>query len=417
MSNRDTPVIALDRSMRSQDPFGRMKVEWTNISKANVCPYLGREIPGYQALGLDANKIYKLWRHPDELAKAAHTFDMVPLMDEHIVVDADHPELHAVAGTIGSGVRFKYPYLQAPLAIWVGDSVDDVKTRRKRQLSCGYGYRPDMTPGVTPDGVAYDGVMRHIIGNHVTIVRDGRAGPDVLVADEDPFTEDLPVFKRKSVVEAVVAALAGVTLTPEQQTAMDAALDTTIVPLETAAFDRATKEAMDKAKKMVHGAACDCGAAGCGSKAAAKDDADGDDDGDTGTGNIDPTTGRAPQSGAPNPAAAKDQTMDQEAINKLVADSTSAAVKAALDAERSLVAARADVADVVGNVALDSAEAVYRQALKQENVTGHDTIHASALPTVWGMHKAKKTASTQAADAAIKAPTAEAAAALSAIGL
>lgn len=386
--------------MRSQDPFGRMKVEWTNISKANVCPYLGKEIPGWKALGLDEAKVYMLWRHPEELAKAAHTFDMVPLMDEHIVVDAANPEKEYIAGTIGSGVRFKAPYLQAPLAIWVGDSVDDVKSRRKRQLSCGYGYKPDMTPGVTPEGVAYHGVMRHIVGNHVTIVKDGRAGPDVLVADEDPFIEDLPM-KRKPVVEAVVAALAGVTLTPEQQTALDAALDVVIAPLETAAFDKATQEALDKAKKMVHGAACDCGAAGCGSKAAATDN--------TGkTGAVDPTTGRAAEKAM--------DTISKDEATKLAKDAADAAVKAALDAERALVAARQDVADVVGTVALDSAEAVYRQALKQENVSGHDTIHASALPTVWGIHKARKTATAGAADAAIR-PSVEAAAAVAAIGI
>lgn len=391
MSNRN-PQFALDRSMRSQDPFGRMKVEWTNISKANVCPYLGKEIPGYQALGLDANKVYKLWRHPDELAKAAHTFDMVPLMDEHIVTDAANPELHAVAGTIGSGVRFKYPYLQAPMAIWVGDSVDDVKTRRKRQLSCGYGYTADMTPGVTPEGVAYHGVMRHIIGNHVTIVREGRAGPDVLVADEDPFTEDAPPMKRKSIVEVVAAALAGVTLTPEHQTALDAALDGAITPLEAAA----AKAALDRKKdadgdydgdkgKPVgakeHGESCDCGAAGCGSK------------------------------------VAKDSVTKEQA-EKLANDAAAAAVKAALDAERALVAARQDVADVVGNVALDSAEAVYRHALTKEQVAGADTIHASALPTVWSIHKARKVASaSQAHDAQVATPSADARAALASIGL
>jgi hypothetical protein len=413
MSNA-SPQFALDRSMRTQDPFGRLKVEWTNISKANVCPYLGKEIPGYQALGLDAAKVYMLWRHPDELAKAAHTFDMVPLMDEHIVTDADNPELHAVAGTIGSGVRFKYPYLQAPMAIWVGDSVDDVKTRKKRQLSCGYGYEPDMTPGHTPEGVAYDGVMRHIIGNHVTIVKAGRAGPDVLVADEDPFIGDEPVmFKRKSVVEAVVAALAGVTVSPEQQTALDAALDAVIIPLEALATDKANTAAKDALKKMVHGESCDCGAAGCGSKAPAKDD--------TGkVGNINPATGRAPEGGAPNPAAAKDEKVDtvtKDEATKLVNDAAAAAVKDALDKERALVAARQDVADVVGNVALDSAEAVYRHALTKEKVTGADTIHASALPTVWGIHKARKTASaSQALDAQI-APSADAKAALASIGL
>lgn len=375
--------------MRSQDPFGRMKVEWTNISKANVCPYMGREIPGYKALGLDAAKVYMLWRHPQELAKAAHTFDMVPLMDEHIVTDAANPELHAVAGTIGSGVRFKYPYLQAPLAIWVGDSVDDVKTRRKRQLSCGYGYTPDMTPGQTPEGVAYDGVMRHIIGNHVTIVKDGRAGPDVLVADEDPFIEEAPVMKRKPVVDAVVTALAGVTLTPEQQTALDVALDSAIAPLEVAARDAGKKDADgdndgDKKKPVnakEHGEACDCGAKGCG-KSMAKD------------------------------------SVTKEQAQQLANDAAAAAVKLALGAERALVAARQDVADLVGNVALDSAEAVYRHSLAKEKVAGHDTIHASALATVWGIHKAGKVAgASQAHDAQVDAPSADARAALASIGL
>lgn len=376
--------------MRTQDPFGRMKVEWTNISKANVCPYLGREIPNWKALGLDENKVYQLWRHPYELAKAAKTFDMVPVLDEHIVVDAANPEKDYVAGTTGTGTRFVFPYLQTPMALWVGDSIDDVKTRRKRQLSCGYGYRADMTAGVTPEGVAHDGIMRDIMANHVTLVREGRAGPDVLVADEQPdFLETFPM-KRKSVVDAVVAALAGVTLTAEQTTALDAALDTAIVLLET----KVAMDAKEAAKKMEHGVKCDCGAKGCG-KATDVD--------------IDPSTGKAPEKAM--------DTVTKDEATKLANDAAAAAVKVALDAERALVAARTDVADIVGNVALDSAEAIYRSAFKSEKIDGADTIHASALPTVWAIHKAGKAARAGVATDTKAAPSEDARKAIAAIGI
>ena len=42
--------------------------------------------------------------------------------------------------------------------------------------------RVTMTPGVY-EGERYDGVMTEITGNHVALVSDGRAGPDVVVAD------------------------------------------------------------------------------------------------------------------------------------------------------------------------------------------------------------------------------------------
>jgi len=194
--------LAEDRSVRSLDRFGRMKLEMTNISKANVCPYLGKEIPGYQALGLDGSKIYQLWRHPDELAKAATTFDMVPVLDEHIVTNAKNPQKEYIAGTTGTGTVFDGTYLKTPMSIWVGDDVEGVTSQRKRQLSPGYGYTPDMTPGVTPDGVAYDGIMRHIIGNHVAIVKEGRTGPDVMVADENGIFHPrfIPMSKRATVI-------------------------------------------------------------------------------------------------------------------------------------------------------------------------------------------------------------------------
>lgn len=176
--------IALDRaSVRDVDLDGRMHVGVSNISKANVCPYRGKEIPGYEELGLDEDEIYHLYRDPDELARAAPSFNRVQLLKRHIPVSADDHKPYDVIGTTGSDASFEYPYLRNSLTIWAQDAIDDVKSGEKRELSCGYHYIPDMTPGVSPEGEAYDGVMRNIVGNHVAIVEEGRAGADVVVGD------------------------------------------------------------------------------------------------------------------------------------------------------------------------------------------------------------------------------------------
>ncbi len=369
--------LALDKSLRSSDRFGRMKVEMTNISKANVCPYLGREIPGYEALGLDAGKIYHMWRHPDELAKAAHTFDMVPVLDEHIVVDAANPEKDYVAGTTGSGAVFKYPYLQVPMAFWVGDSIDEIKSRRKRELSPGYGYRPDMTPGRTPEGVAYDGVMRDIMGNHIAIVKEGRSGPDVMVADEQPpEVKEFVLMKRATVIKALATFLKA----DADQIALDAALDEHMALAET----MAAKDAKKAADKAAYDANPD----------------EWEDDPEKPGEKKRKASGAKKHDGAMDAAAvaAAVAAATKGLISKTDADKLATdAVAAALVSQKALTTAREDVAPVVGVVALDSAEAVYRFALESEKVAGAKDIHVSALPALWAQVKAGKDGKTSMA--------------------
>ena len=184
----EDPVIE-DESMRTLDEQGFMHVKQTNISKANVCPYRGNEIPDYEALKLDPNKIYKMLRPADELKKAEGTFNLLPLMDKHIPVSAfnlDDPEIkkHYV-GTTGDKAAFDGKYLTNSLAIHTVGAIEDVMQATKRELSCGYRYTADMTPG-SFNGENYDGRMTNIIGNHVALVDEGRCGPDVMVADEKP---------------------------------------------------------------------------------------------------------------------------------------------------------------------------------------------------------------------------------------
>jgi hypothetical protein len=175
--------FAFDRapSVRSYDVDGRLHVAQANISKANVCGYLGREIPDYQRLGLDADRTYQLFRDPEELAKAADSFNGVPLLSKHVPVNADDHQPDLVVGAVSNPV-FVAPYLTASLVVWARDAIDAIEDESQRELSSAYRYRADMTPG-TFGGMRYDGVMREMVGNHVCLVPEGRAGSDVIVGD------------------------------------------------------------------------------------------------------------------------------------------------------------------------------------------------------------------------------------------
>lgn len=184
MYRRDAAVIvrAMDRSCRSFDIDGRLHVSVTNISKATVNPYAGREIPGYGSMGLDPDNIYMMFRHPDELVKAASTFNNLPVLNCHVEVSAASHKPENVVGSTGTDATFAEPYLQNSAVVWARDSIDLIESDQQREWSCGYRYEPDMTPGIWK-GLHYDGIMRNIVGNHVALVREGRAGPDVVVGD------------------------------------------------------------------------------------------------------------------------------------------------------------------------------------------------------------------------------------------
>jgi hypothetical protein len=184
--------IAFDKaSVRTVDENGHMRVERSPISRAVVSPYYGREIPEWKKLGLDPDRVYNLYRDADELKKAAPTFAGKPLLLRHTPsVAEDHPRQTTV-GSVGDDVEFEGDTLFAPLNIWDQEAIDAIENETLRDLSCGYLYDCDMTPGVAPDGTPYDGRMINIRGNHLAQVEEGRV-PGAYVADAAPGFKTQP---------------------------------------------------------------------------------------------------------------------------------------------------------------------------------------------------------------------------------
>lgn len=172
-------------SQRETDENGFLHVGASHITKATVNPYYGREIPGWQEAGLDPEAVYYGLRDPEELQASLETWAGLPLHIEHHIDSADEPEKLTRVGAVGTGAVWNPPYVDAPLTVWDRAAIDAIEDGSFRELSCAYRYDPDFTPG-SYEGIPYDFIMRNIRGNHVALVEEGRAGPDVVVADSLP---------------------------------------------------------------------------------------------------------------------------------------------------------------------------------------------------------------------------------------
>lgn len=210
-------VIALDYSVRTTDADGRLHIAKSHISKANVRPYYGREIPDSEALRLDPDKIYQLLLDPQELAAGASTFARLPILSKHQpILNPDQYPSELVIGAIGSDVEFTDPYLDADLCFWHAEAIVGIETDTVRELSAAFRYVAMMTPG-TYQAVAYDGIMTQIRGNHLALVESGRAGSDVLAADEA-----IKTMKTTKLGKALFVTLGGMSTKLAQDSALHA---------------------------------------------------------------------------------------------------------------------------------------------------------------------------------------------------
>lgn len=173
-------------SNRKLDENGYLRVKTCNITKEQVAPYLGKEIPNWKDFNLESDKIYYVYRPKDELEKAVETFDNLPLTREHIEVDTENVPKDKIVGSLGDRAEFKSPYIKNSLIVYDQKDIDWIMSGKKKELSCGYRYTPVQKSGEF-DGKHYDFIMTDIIGNHVALVKEGRAGHDVMVADEKPI--------------------------------------------------------------------------------------------------------------------------------------------------------------------------------------------------------------------------------------
>jgi len=369
-ANGYTGDLALDASARSVDIDGRLHIALSHISKAMVCPYYGWEIPDFEKLGLDSDKLYYLLRPPEELQRAAPTFARLPILSKHIPVSSADIQSDLIVGAVGSDVTYNDPYLDADLAIWDDAAIAGIETNTIRELSCAYHYVPQMTAGVF-NGEPYDGVMTDILGNHLALVKKGRAGGDVMAADTaisnssgvNPFIgflKELPhmVMNKKSKDALTLAILA---------------LDSSLDPKKLAVVMDALPESDEP--EMV------------GDKTA-KDESEKEQDERVAK---DKTAKDESEKEEEEKKEAEDEEEEEKKEKEKVAKD--AAIKLAVDSFRaelkSADEARRAVRPTVGDVAMDSAEEVYSFALDTLKVDHKGVSGVPALRALYSVASSK----------------------------
>ncbi len=363
---RKTHCIAQDRSMRSYDEDGRMHVETSNISKATVNPYYGSEIPNHQQLGLEPKKVYYLLRDPEELEKAVQTFNNLPLLSKHIPVSADEPQKDVIVGTTGSDAKFEDGYLKCSLAVWDSEAIAGIESGEQMELSSAYRYTADMTAGEF-NGMHYDGVMRNIVGNHVALVDVGRAGRDVVVSDADPFHE-------RNVMKLKKGAQARIKSVLEPLMAQDAELSPDELLQVIGSLTNEVQTAEDDGDELPPEDAEEVGTD--------EDETAEDEDIESKSEEVatdEDETNESEQT-QEQPAQAQDRAISKIAMDKAIAQAVAAERKRA----QALAQAQRDVAHLVGDVAMDSAEDVYKFALEQHGVDVAG-VHPSAYRAMVGL--------------------------------
>jgi hypothetical protein len=280
-----------------------------------------------------------------------------------------------VVGSTGTDAVFDAPHLKNSLVVWDSVAIAGIGSKQQTELSAAYRYDADMTPG-TFEGVAYDGVMRNIRGNHIALVEVGRAGRDVVVSDSQPTQAkgtDMPMSKEElAIAKGKVVALAMDTkLTVSGQTKVKAALDLAMdaesdpAKLETALKTALALDEDDKEKE----------------KPAAKEKpAEDEDDDKQREGESDEDFKKRIDA-----KKAREDDKSEAAMDAAIKKAVDATEKATIQRMNAIRVAEKEVAPLIGEVvAQDSAEAVYKIALDSADVSTAG-VHPSAYRAMVGM--------------------------------
>lgn len=345
--NKNT--VAFDKaSARSYDANGHLIVDSTVITKAAVNPYYGKEIPDYESLGLDPEKIYNMLRDPVELEKGMHTLGEKQLLIKHIFVSADEPQKESIAGTIGSNLEMVGDDVKGSLTVWDKEAINLIESGKLAELSASYFYDPVMKSG-TFNGQPYDGIMTNIRGNHVALVERGRIGRDALVADALPKLMELNMKLKKGAAAKVNLAAKAILV------AKGLAADADLTPDE-------IKELITVVAENIEPTAEDTEEA---EKLEGATDEDEEEE-------VAKDTDETETADDEDEAEKAEPEVKKAAMDAAIKQAENKAVQRVTQ----LFEARELVKPLVGVVAMDSAEAVLKHALKKSGVdtVGVDTV-------------------------------------------
>ena len=138
--------------------------------------------------------VRKELRHPDDvlLPESLESVKMIPVVNGHPperLVSAENAKRLAV-GYTGESVEQEMPYIIANVMVTDKDAVEEIKGKKKNELSLG--YTTDLIPDSgTYYGEPYEFRQTNIRYNHLALVDQARAGPEARIALDGEDAEEI----------------------------------------------------------------------------------------------------------------------------------------------------------------------------------------------------------------------------------
>lgn len=173
---------------------------WASIARTGIQHYTDAD-----------GSIRREYRPEQEVAspESLASFAGKAITSEHppVLLDSANTKDYQV-GFSGTEVVYDNGFVKAVMTVTDQEAIQRIMRGDAREVSAGYRVNYDPTPGVTDGGEHYDGIQKEIIGNHIAIVRRGRAGPQVRLhldrqdaADPSLFSNEITTMSAKVVFD------------------------------------------------------------------------------------------------------------------------------------------------------------------------------------------------------------------------
>lgn len=166
----------------TKTPEGFLICHNVPIARCGQQLYLGSETPFKK---LPSNDTVKIVRHPEEVFSKATlaSFEGKPVTDDHPLEDVtpqnSRTYLKGICRDVRRGIGEYNDCIVADLMIYDPMLIDEITSKEKREVSCGYACFWELGNDNTI-------IQKQIRGNHIAIVKNGRAGHRVAVRDSKP---------------------------------------------------------------------------------------------------------------------------------------------------------------------------------------------------------------------------------------
>lgn len=173
----------MELSSREMTADGYLVAKHSTLARTGVQQYRAYEL-GLDADGMDPMRVIRLHRPAEEVfnPQSMSSFESKPITVDHPSDPVTSDNWADLAKGEARDIARFGEMMTATLIVKSKDAIDAIQSG-KNQLSNGYMFDLDMTPGTSAQGQGYDGVQRNIRGNHIAIVDAARCGSACRIAD------------------------------------------------------------------------------------------------------------------------------------------------------------------------------------------------------------------------------------------